>query len=245
MLTSASTIASNLPTAGGFLLTGVQIFLTCANFSTETKPETRAQYSKFAQQDNTDSEEMIGSKDGMTIIYAPAFVASSALYFLPEVTNGVSFIPAQTLAATFVIIHFMKRLLEVFFLHKYSGKVSKSLSSAIGFYYAIVAAIILFVANPTDSVSVLSTNIGTGERILCFAFILFDLKDHFTNEIMFLELLCIIMNSPFYNWNIRKSLPSFHSRESTKWERERRRCEEICCTKGWTFRLCSCTSLLL
>ena len=175
MLTSVSTIASNLPTAGSFLLTGVQVLLTCANFSTETKPETRAQYSKFAQQDNTDSEEMIGSKDGMTIIYAPAFVASSALYFLPEVTNGVSFLPAQTLAATFVIIHFMKRLLEVFFLHKYSGKVSKSLSSAIGCYYAIVAAIILFVANPTDSVSVLSTNIGTGEKISCFAFILFDL----------------------------------------------------------------------
>jgi len=101
---------------------------------------------------------MIDSMTGMTIIYAPAFFTSGALNLL-LVLSDLSFLPQQSLAGQFLIIHFLKRLLEVFFLHKYSGTVSQGLSTGIGIYYAIMSAIIMFVADPTPKD--LNANIGT------------------------------------------------------------------------------------
>jgi hypothetical protein len=164
MLSSVSTIASNLPPIlpgiGGAVLTGLQVLVASTSFSQETNPETTSQYSKFAPQDKESSQTMIGSRDGMTRIYLPAFVVSSALYILPAVTD-LSFLPQQTLAGQFVVVLFLKRLLEVYFLHKYSGKVSQSLSTGIGIYYALVSTLICSIAYPATSGVV--TNVGTGE----------------------------------------------------------------------------------
>lgn len=104
---------------------------------------------------------MIPSRDGMTFIYLPALVVSSLLYLLPDVSK-ISFVPGKSLAGQFVILQFLKRLLEVYFVHKYSGNVSQNLSASIGTYYAIVSAIILCVANTTSSISDLSGTVGTG-----------------------------------------------------------------------------------
>jgi hypothetical protein len=165
MLASVSTIASNLPPIlpgiGGVVLTGLQVMVASTSFSQETNPETTSQYSKFAPQDKESSQTMIGSRDGMTRIYLPAFVVSSALYILPAVTD-LSFLPQQTLAGQFVIVLFLKRLLEVYFLHKYSGKVSQNLSTGIGIYYALVSTLICSIAYPATSGVV--TNVGTGEQ---------------------------------------------------------------------------------
>lgn len=165
MLTSISTIASIIPPVtpgiGGALLTVMQTMVTVSSFSTETNPLTRAQYSKFVQTENSKGSDMIDSRNGMTLIYLPAFLASTALNMLPELAD-ISFLPQQTLAGQFVMIHFLKRVLEVLFLHKYSGKVSQNLSTGIGAYYTIVSVIILLVANPISSVGSLTTNIGTG-----------------------------------------------------------------------------------
>jgi len=164
MYTIASALPPVAPGIGGAVLTGLQVMVASSSFSQETNPQTTSQYSKFAQQDKQGEEKMIGSRDGMTLIYLPALVVSSALYFLPEVTD-LSFLPAQTLAGQFVIIHFLKRVLEVFFLHNYSGKVSQSLSTGIGIYYALVSLLICCVANPVTSASV--TTVGTGEKASC------------------------------------------------------------------------------
>ncbi len=107
---------------------------------------------------------MIDSRNGMTLIYLPAFLASTALNMLPELAD-ISFLPQQTLAGQFVMIHFLKRVLEVLFLHKYSGKVSQNLSAGIGIYYALVSALICFVANPAKNGSV-TTTVGSGKLSL-------------------------------------------------------------------------------
>ena len=163
MISSVATVASNLPPIApgmiGATLTAVQGMATITSFSLEVNPTTRAQYSKFSQ--NAGGNNMIDSMTGMTIIYAPAFFTSGALNLLP-VLSDLSYLPQQSLAGQFLIIHFLKRLLEVFFLHKYSGTVSQGLSTSIGFYYAMMSAIIMFVADPIPND--FNANIGAGKK---------------------------------------------------------------------------------
>lgn len=83
----------------------------------------------------------------MTLIYLPAFLTCTAMYVLPKVSD-LSFLPQQNLAEIFLIVHFAKRLLEVFFLHKYSGKVDRDLSIGIGIYYALASLLVSCVAFP-------------------------------------------------------------------------------------------------
>eukprot|EP00559_Dactyliosolen_fragilissimus_P000983 CAMPEP_0184858422 /NCGR_PEP_ID=MMETSP0580-20130426/3526_1 /TAXON_ID=1118495 /ORGANISM="Dactyliosolen fragilissimus" /LENGTH=265 /DNA_ID=CAMNT_0027354553 /DNA_START=190 /DNA_END=984 /DNA_ORIENTATION=- len=163
---SISTIASSIPSVapdvGRAALTLMQTFATISSFSTETNPLTRAQYSKFANNvENEKDNEMIDSKDGMTLIYLPALVVSAILITLPSITN-LSFLPQQSLAGELVFVHFLKRILEVFYLHKYSGEVSKGLSTLIGMYYAIVSILIICVANPVTGVTEITNILGTG-----------------------------------------------------------------------------------
>ena len=173
LISSVSTIANNLPPIlpgiGGAVLTGLQVLVASTSFSQETNPETTSQYSKFAPQNKESSQTMIGSRDGMTRIYLPAFVVSSALYILPEFID-LSFLPQQTLAGQFVIVLFLKRLLEVYFLHRYSGIVSLNLSTGIGIYYALVSTLICSVAYPATNGVV--TNVGTGKKAILLLFIL-------------------------------------------------------------------------
>jgi hypothetical protein len=165
MLSSfATSLTSQLPPVipgvGGALITGFQVIATLTSFSAETNPQTTSQYSKFAPEESK-ATKMIASRDGMTLIYLPAFIVSSTLYCLAEVTD-ISFLPEHTLAGQFVIVHFLKRLLEVLFLHKYSGKVSQNLSLGIGFYYALSSALICSVALPAELGST-ATTVGSGE----------------------------------------------------------------------------------
>jgi very-long-chain enoyl-CoA reductase len=141
--TIANIVPPTLSGVGGIAITATQVFASLLSYSNETNPQTRAQYSKFVQLEKNESQEMISSKDGMTIIYLPAFVASGIILSLG--TTGI--LPVSpSLAGIFVNIHFIKRLLEVLFLHKYSGKVSKQISSGIGIYYMLISILICCVA---------------------------------------------------------------------------------------------------
>jgi len=166
LTTIATSLASALPPIapciGGAALTSIQALAIASSFSTETNPQTRAQYSKFAQAKEEDENSMIGSRDGMTLIYLPAFAVSSALFVLPEVAN-LPFLPQQSLAEFFLMLHFGKRLLEVFYLHKYSGKVGRDLSMGIGFYYGLVSLLICCVASPVAGAG--SDLIGAGSAL--------------------------------------------------------------------------------
>lgn len=163
---SLSTIATNLPPVapglGGMALTLMQSWLTISNFSMETNSSTRTKYSKFVDVQNSKDNDLIDSKDGMTIIYLPAFLVTAILNILPAVEN-LSLLPQQSLAGQFLVIHFLKRVLEVFYLHKYSGKVSRGVSSTIGIYYTLVSVLILCVASPPVSGAAgLTSVLGTG-----------------------------------------------------------------------------------
>jgi hypothetical protein len=216
MLSSISTIASNLPPIlpgiGGAVLTGLQVMVASISFSLETNPETTSQYSKFAPRhdDKESSQTMIGSRDGMTRIYLPAFVVSSALYILPEVTD-ISFLPQQTLAGQFVIVLFLKRLLEVYYLHKYSGKVSQHLSTGIGIYYALVSTLICSVAYPATNGVV--ANVGTGENAMLLLILVHCFNFALTNFSLSLSLsLSLSRPSSLCHWHGWKCLSPLSTR---------------------------------
>ncbi len=142
----AQTIPPIIPGFTGVAITGMQVMASLTSYAAETNPETRAQYSKFATAAKGNADGMIGSKEGMTIIYLPAFVASLG-FLMASFIGVISATP--TLAGIYVNLHFLKRLYEVQFIHKYSGKISQSISSLIGCYYALVSILICCVATPS------------------------------------------------------------------------------------------------
>lgn len=154
----ASSISENFPKVvpgiGGAAITGIQIMATLRSYATETNPLTVTQYSKFVQGSQDSNEgKMVPTMPGMILIYLPALLVTSALE---------KFFPRKALASRFVIVHFIKRLLEVMFLHVYSGRVKQSLCIGIGSYYALVSALICRVAHPVTSTTV--ATIGTGKK---------------------------------------------------------------------------------
>lgn len=131
----------------GAAITALQIITIATSYFNETNPETRTQYSKFAQIKKT----MVSSQTGMLCIYVPAFVVSTLCFFFPQLASQES--PVRNPAITMLMIHFAKRVLEVLFLHVYSGSVDLGLSSTIGTYYALTSYFICYVAKqraPSD-----------------------------------------------------------------------------------------------
>lgn len=85
---------------------------------------------------------MIGSRDGMLIIYTPALIVG-AMLALSSIAKGAT----VSLATCMLIAHFAKRVLEVLFLHVYSGQIGRGQSTFIGVYYALTTLLIGSVAN--------------------------------------------------------------------------------------------------
>lgn len=113
-------------------------------------------YSKFANSnnekkdddDNDKSPTMIPSRIGMLIIYVPATIVALAVQcLLPLIWDST-----PTVAGWMVFAHFLKRDLEVLFLHKYSGETELNAARMIGTVYAFVALMISLVSvSPTSS----------------------------------------------------------------------------------------------
>merc|ERR1719491_166808 len=101
---------------------------------------------------------MVSSQTGMLCIYMPALVISTLCYFFPNLTSQES--PARNPAITMLIIQFAKRVLEVLFLHVYSGSVDLGLSSTIGTYYAMCSYLICSVAKQGTPQYVSTLSIG-------------------------------------------------------------------------------------
>jgi 3-oxo-5-alpha-steroid 4-dehydrogenase len=97
-------------------------------------------YSKFASIKENELKFPLSSKLGMLIIYLPALLASTAC--LCSIFE--SSMPVKTL----MFVHFLKRTLEVLFLHNYSGKMETMNAISIGFMYTVYSCLILSTADP-------------------------------------------------------------------------------------------------
>jgi len=161
----------------GASITALQIIITATSYSREANPETCAKYSKFAhkvtkesirrlaiginktaQKDTPGDKKIVAeekekeedattvpSQIGMLFIYMPPFVLCSVLYYLDD--DKYSFFPTKTAAMLMLCIHYAKRVLEVLFLHVYSGSVELVLSLVIGIFYALTSYLICYVSS--------------------------------------------------------------------------------------------------
>jgi hypothetical protein len=143
----------------GMALTVMQIFATLTSHGAEKNPETRTPYSKFAKESPKKKEQtMVPSRTGMLIIYTPAFVGGLVLYIL---SPHFSALPDRSMAGILVAIHFAKRVMEVLFVHSYSGQVAIGMSTFIGTAYFLYAVLICFVSDPEPSKNVQLLGLGT------------------------------------------------------------------------------------
>ena len=101
-------------------------------------------YGKFSK---TDCDKHVPSKVGMLIIYVPAcllfpLATLFASYGLDGwVGPGVTNTPRHWVLYTVVTLHFVKRVLEVAFMHKFSGTVGLFTSAILSFTYLFLGGI--------------------------------------------------------------------------------------------------------
>lgn len=155
----------------------LQIVMVLTQYAAEKKDSGK--YSKFAsnlvESSSKGDDKLVPSRIGMLIIYTPALIVSAA-FCLGLPTRFVNPAVAETsLASMMIFIHFLKRDLEVLFLHKYSGNTLLGLARFIGFYYALGSFAVASVAPSELSDSTTST-VAIGEWRKRYAY---ELRVHF------------------------------------------------------------------
>lgn len=125
---------NTLSSSAGLGIASFQIATIITSFSSQTNFRTATPYGKFSR--NTEGV-MISGRNNMLLIYTPALILNTA-----SLINPATFAGSQLLALC-LTIHFLKRVLETLFLHKYSTKVNCSVGAFIGVYYTLVSWIIL------------------------------------------------------------------------------------------------------
>ncbi|XP_057980715.1 steroid 5-alpha-reductase DET2-like [Malania oleifera] len=109
------------------------------------------QYSKFSDVGNgsrtfTGARPIkVSSSTGMLILYTPAFLAGVASFFLFPDDYDLRFF----LLRSAVTLHFFKRVLEVLFVHKYSGGMILDSAILISIAYASGAAFMIYAQHLT------------------------------------------------------------------------------------------------
>ncbi|KAK8943158.1 Polyprenol reductase 1 [Platanthera zijinensis] len=102
----------------------------------------------------------ISSRAGMLLIYAPAMIAAVAAPFaVPGLLDGVR----SQLVTAAVAIHFAKRVLEVLFLHSYSGQMILDSIITISLSYFLFAVTVIYsqhLVQNTPEPAVNSTYVG-------------------------------------------------------------------------------------
>lgn len=125
----------------GNVLAVAQLGVIAGSFFQETTNPTP--YSKFAAQ----STAKLPSRQGMLLIYTPSALLAAGLDFFQNTAASTT-----TLAGPLVTIHFLKRVLESAFLHKYSGNMDAGTSVGISSYYCLVTALLVLTAQPIQDV---------------------------------------------------------------------------------------------
>ncbi|WVZ61970.1 hypothetical protein U9M48_011775 [Paspalum notatum var. saurae] len=83
---------------------------------------------------------LLRSRDGMLVAYAPALLAAAASFAVPGAVVGAR---AQLLSAA-LAAHFLKRILEVLFVHRYSGSMPLDTAATIGCSYLLSTATMIY-----------------------------------------------------------------------------------------------------
>ncbi|KAJ4978352.1 hypothetical protein NE237_009132 [Protea cynaroides] len=112
------------------------------------------QYSKFwnvnlqkKKKKTIEKEVTVPSRTGMLILYTPAFLAGLASFAIfPH--EGLRFM----LVDSALTIHFFKRVLEVLFIHKYSGRMVLDSNIPITFSYFISTVTMIYAQHLTQGV---------------------------------------------------------------------------------------------
>lgn len=119
-------------------------FASLANAGFSEIKGKHMQYSKFfgitkAENDEKQKKARIESKKGMFLLYSPAFLASvSSFAIFPD--GDLRF----ALVCSALTIHFFKRVLEVLFLHKYSGSMDVEATIAISSSYFLSTVTMIY-----------------------------------------------------------------------------------------------------
>ncbi|CAO3647617.1 unnamed protein product [Mucor fragilis] len=127
----------------------------------ELSPSTRLNYSKF---NTTSSERLseisISSYHGMLLIYSPSLIASTL--FLVWSVNDCRML---MLSAT-VFAHYLKRVLEVLFVHRYSGQCKLKDNALISTSYLSFTLFIYAMARHVSDINARLALLGVAMFIL-------------------------------------------------------------------------------
>ncbi|KAI7900255.1 3-oxo-5-alpha-steroid 4-dehydrogenase-domain-containing protein [Cokeromyces recurvatus] len=142
------------------------IFGSSALIYREFFPSTRLQYSKFSDISLDISIPFnIPSFFGMLLIYTPSLILSIGFLWVSLYSNF-----HMILISFLTFLHYLKRVLEVLFIHKYSGKSNLFHNILISLSYATFAILIYFLSIQTIQYNLILTILGvilffTGEAI--------------------------------------------------------------------------------
>jgi len=133
-------------TWGNIAVTAMQLLNSTAGLQ-EASGEN-AGYSKFAHKDKNFK---VPTRLAMLTLYSPAcLVALYAMLYLSPTSGGNG---REVLVCGLVAVHFAKRILEVLFVHKYSGTMDGDIMCVITLSYTISSMIITYQQRHIDAYS--------------------------------------------------------------------------------------------